>query len=30
MGAGLKIKVTVFIFRNNFVMALVSTFIDGF
>ena len=29
-GLGLKVKVTVAIFRKNFVIALVPTFINGF
>ena len=29
-GPGLKVKVTVAIFRKNFVIALAPTFIDGF
>ena len=29
-GSGLKVKVTVAIFRKNFVIALAPTFIDGF
>ena len=29
-GPGLKVKVTLAIFRENFVIALAPTFIDGF
>ena len=29
-GPGLKVKVTVVIFRKNFVIALALAFIDGF
>ena len=29
-GPGLKVKVTLAIFRKNFVIALAPTFIDGF
>ena len=29
-GPGLKVKVTMAIFRKNFVIALVPTFINGF